>query len=151
MTHSRTLTLKSLDIPSINRFSVGFADGIFNELLKLSEQSNTNYPPYNIIKETDDKFRIEVATAGFSEGEITVSVENQMLMLVGKKSLDESGIELEYLYRGISGRCFERVFRLGDHVEVIDAQNKNGILTIYIERKLPEALLPKKIDIQYFK
>jgi molecular chaperone IbpA len=148
---TRTLTLKSLDIPSLNRFSVGFADGMFNELLKLSEQSNTNYPPYNIIKETDDKFRIEVATAGFSEGEITVSVENQMLMVVGQKSFDESGIELEYLHRGISSRSFERTFRLGDHVEVIDAQNKDGILTVHIERRLPEALLPKTIDIKYLK
>ena len=148
---TRTLTLKSLDIPALNRFSVGFADGMFNELLKLSEQSNTNYPPYNIVKQTEDKFYVEIATAGFSEGEITVSVENQMLMVVGQKAVDESNAQLEYLHRGISSRSFERSFRLGDHVEVIEAQNKDGILTVHIERKLPEALLPKTIDIQYIK
>jgi len=148
---TRTLTLKSLDIPSLNRFSVGFADGMFNELLKLSEQSNTNYPPYNIVKQTDDQYYIEIATAGFSEGEITISVENQMLIVTGQRAFDESAIQLEYLHRGISSRSFERCFRLGEHVEVLDAQNKNGILTIYVERQLPEALQPKTIDITYVK
>lgn len=148
---TRTLTLKSLDIPSLNRFSVGFADGVFNELLRLSEQSNSNYPPYNIIKQTEDKFYVEIATAGFSEGEITVSVENQMLIITGQKEYDESAVQLEYLHRGISSRSFDRSFRLGEHVEVLGAQNKDGILTVYLERQLPEALQPKTIDIRYIK
>jgi molecular chaperone IbpA len=148
---TRTLTLKSLDIPSLNRFSVGFADGVFNELLRLSEQPNSNYPPYNIVKQTEDKFYVEIATAGFSEGEITVSVENQMLIITGQKDYDESAVQLEYLHRGISSRSFDRSFRLGEHVEVIDAQNKDGILTVYLERRLPEALQPKTIDIRYIK
>lgn len=147
---TRTLTLRSLDIPSVTKFGIGI-DNMFNELLRLSEQSNQNYPPYNIVKQTEDKFYIEIATAGFSEGEITVSVENQMLVVTGQKAYDETAVQLEYLHRGISSRSFERSFRLGEHVEVLDAQNKDGILTVYLERQLPEALLPKTIDIKYIK
>jgi molecular chaperone IbpA len=146
---TRTLTLRSLDIPSVHKFGIGF-DGMFNELLKMSDQSNTNYPPYNIVKQTDDKFYIEVATAGFSEGEITISVENHMLSIVGEKSPTDAP-EVEYLHRGISSRSFDRSFRLGEHVEVIDAQNRDGILTVYLERHVPEAMKPKTIDIKYLK
>ena len=74
-----------------------------------------------------------------------------MLIVTGQKEYDEASAHLEYLHRGISSRSFERSFRLGEHVEVIDAQNKDGILTVYLERKLPEALLPKTIDIKYIK
>ena len=146
----RTLTLRSLDIPSVHKFGIGF-DGVFNELLRMSDQNNTNYPPYNIVKQTDDKFYIEVATAGFAEGEITISVENHMLSVVGEKESADGTAEVEYLHRGISSRSFDRSFRLGEHVEVIDAQNKDGILTVYLERQVPEALQPKTIDIKYIK
>lgn len=147
----RTLTLRSLDVPSVHKFGIGF-DGMFNELLRMSEQqTNTNYPPYNIVKQTDDKFYIEIATAGFTEGEIKMYVENRMLTVTGDKSHDESTPEVEYLHRGISSRSFERSFRLGEHVEVLDAQSKDGILTVYLERQVPETLQPKTIDIKYLK
>ena len=147
---TRTLTLRSLDVPSVHKFGIGF-DGMFNELLKMSEQSNVNYPPYNIVKQSDDRFYIEVATAGFAEGEITISVENRMLSVVGEKEPVEGAAEVEYLHRGISSRSFDRSFRLGEHVEVVDAQNRDGILTVYLERQVPEALQPKTIDIKYIK
>jgi len=148
---ARTLTLRSLDVPSVHKFGIGF-DGMFNELLRMSEQQhNTNYPPYNIVKQTDDKFYIEVATAGFTEGEIEICVENRMLTVTGEKSHHEGAPEVEYLHRGISSRSFDRSFRLGEHVEVLDAQNKDGILTVFLERQVPETLQPKTIDIKYLK
>jgi molecular chaperone IbpA len=147
---TRTLTLRSLDVPSVHKFGIGF-DGMFNELLKMSEQSNVNYPPYNIVKQTEDKFYIEIATAGFAEGEIKISVENHMLSVVGEKEFVEDQPAPEYLHRGISSRSFDRSFRLGEHVEVLDAQNRDGILTVYLERQVPEALQPKTIDIKYIK
>lgn len=147
----RTLTLRSLDVPSVHKFGIGF-DGMFNELLRISEQQhNTNYPPYNIVKQTDDKFYIEIATAGFTEGEIKICIENRVLTVTGEKSYDEGTPEIEYLHRGISGRSFDRSFRLGEHVEVLDAQMRDGILTVFLERQVPETLQPKTIDIKYLK
>lgn len=155
MTNQRTLTLRSLDVPSIHKFGIGF-DSMFNELLRTTQQSQTNYPPYNIIKETEDKFRIEVATAGFNQGEVIIELDNRLLTIRGSKSieLDADGEAVpakEYLHQGISQRDFEREFTLAEHVKIIDATNVNGILTIYLERQIPEEARPKSIDIKYLK
>lgn len=149
---TRTLSLRSLDIPSVHKFGIGF-DSVFDEFMKMSEQqTNFNYPPFNIVKQTDDKYYIEVAVAGFGEGEVTVNLDNRYLTITGTKLSDpESQSQPEYLHRGISNRSFVREFRLGEFVEVLDAQTKDGILTIYLERQVPEANKPKTIDIKYLK
>ena len=151
---TRTLSLRSLDIPSIHKFGIGF-DSMLDEMLRVSTQSNqTNYPPDNIVKETEDKFRIEVATAGFNEGEIKIELNNRVLTINGSKenplvpSMDYTD---EYLFHGISNRDFQREFTLAEHVKIIDATNVNGILTIYLERQVPEEMKPKTIDIKYLK
>lgn len=147
---TRELNLRSLDIPSIHKFAVGF-DNMFDELMRVtSQQTNTNYPPYNVIKYTDDQFAIELAVAGFGEGEIDVQVENNQLTIKGEQSEDtREGVE--FLHRGISARNFVRTFTLADHVEVVDARIANGILTISLERKIPEEKKPKKIAISFNK
>jgi molecular chaperone IbpA len=158
MTNQRTLTLRSLDVPSIHKFGIGF-DSMFNELLRTTQQSQTNYPPYNIVKETEDKFRIEVATAGFNQGEVTIELNNRLLSIRGSKAasvMTDADAEAtivtdEYLHQGISQRDFEREFTLAEHVKIIDATNVNGILTIYLERQVPEEARPKTIDIKYLK
>lgn len=158
MTNQRTLTLRSLDVPSIHKFGIGF-DSMFNELLRTTQQSQTHYPPYNIVKETEDKFRIEVATAGFNQGEVTIELNNRLLTIRGSKAApvaietdaEAVVIEDEYLHQGISKRDFEREFTLAEHVKIIDATNVNGILTIYLERIVPEEARPKSIDIKYLK
>jgi len=150
---NNTLTLRSFDIPSIHKFGIGF-DSVFDELLRASNQQNTqNYPPYNVVKHSEDKFVIELAVAGFREGDIAVTVEKNQLTITGEKieSLDELAKEVEYLHRGISSRSFNRTFTLADHVEVVDASSKDGILSITLERKVPEELQPKKIAIAYNK
>jgi molecular chaperone IbpA len=147
---TRELTLRSLDIPTIHRFGIGF-DTMIDELMRMNAtQSNTNYPPYNIVKETEDRFAIEVAVAGFSEGEVSIELENRVLTIAGNKIHDLDNPK-EYLHRGISSRNFVREFTLAEHVEVKNATNENGVLTIQLERIVPEEHKPKKIAINYNK
>ena len=145
---TNTLTLRSLDIPSIHKFAVGF-DNMFDELVRTS-QANTNYPPYNIVKHGDDNFSIELAVAGFKDGEINIQVERNQLTVKGEQAVDLD-TQVEYLHRGISARSFSRTWTLADHVEVAGARSENGILTISLERKVPEEQKPKSIAITYNK
>jgi molecular chaperone IbpA len=143
---TRTLTLRSLDIPSVHKFGIGF-DTLFDELLRNSQQGQNNYPPYNVVKLTDDNFYIEVATAGFSEGEIDIQLDNRLLTIKGSKKREDA--IPEYLHQGISNRDFVREFTLAEHVEVSNALIKDGILTVFLERKIPEERKPKTIAITY--
>lgn len=146
---SRTLTLKAIDIPSIHKFGIGFGD-VLDELMRMNEfQGNTNYPPYNVVKVSDNEFYVEVAVAGFGEGDVKIEVTDRTLTISGSKLAIDSPIE--YLYKGISDRSFAREFTLAEHVEVDGASMKNGILTVYLKRNLPEKSAPKTIDITYTK
>jgi molecular chaperone IbpA len=145
---TNTLTLRSLDIPSIHKFGIGF-DNIFDDLLNRTAQS-TNYPPYNIVKKSDDAFAIELAVAGFKDGEISITTERNQLTVKGEQSVDLDN-QVEYLHHGISARSFSRTWTLADHVEVAGAKSENGILTISLERKVPEEQKPKSIAINYTK
>lgn len=142
------LTLRSLDIPSIHKFAVGF-DNVFDELMR-SSQINTNYPHYNIVKYSEDVFAIELAVAGFKDGEITITTERGQLTVKGEQSV-ELADGVEYLHKGISARSFVRSWTLADHVEVTSAKSEHGILTINLERKVPEEQKPKSIAINYNK
>lgn len=147
---TNTLTLRSFDIPSIHKFGIGF-DTMFDELMRVSaQQSNQNYPPYNVVKHTEDKFAIELAVAGFKEGDINITVDQNLLTIEGEKAVDLDST-VEYVHRGISARSFTRTFTLADHVEVVNATVENGILCITLERKVPEELQPKKIAITFNK
>jgi molecular chaperone IbpA len=115
-----------------------------------NQQKDTNYPPYNIVKHSDNKFVIELAVAGFKEGDINVTVDKNLLTIEGSQSVDLD-TNVEYLYRGISARNFTRTFTLADHVEVSDAVVNNGIMGITLERQVPDELQPKKIAISYNK
>lgn len=148
---TNTLTLRSFDVPSINKFGIGF-DNMFDELMRVSaQQSNQNYPPYNVVKYGEDKFAIELAVAGFREGDIAITVDGNVLTIEGEQVQNLDDITKEYVHRGISSRTFTRTFTLADHVEVVDASSSNGILTISLERKVPEELKPKKIAITFNK
>jgi len=150
---TRELTLRSLDIPSIHKFGIGF-DSILDELMRVNaQQTNTNYPPYNIVKHSEDAFAIELAVAGFREGDIKITLEKNVLTIKGEQtvSLDELEKDVEYVHRGISARNFDRVFTLADYVEVLGAKSENGILTIELERQVPEEQKPKTVAITYTK
>lgn len=150
---TRELTLRSLDIPSIHKFGIGF-DSILDELMRVNaQQTNTNYPPYNIVKHSEDAFAIELAVAGFREGDINITLEKNVLTIKGEQtvSLDELEKDVEYVHRGISARNFDRTFTLADYVEVLGAKAENGILTIELERQVPEEQKPKTVAITYTK
>lgn len=146
------LTLRSIDIPSIHKFAVGF-DNMFDSLMRSTmQQSSGNYPPYNVIKHSDDQFSIELAVAGFGKKELDIQLEDNILSIKGEKSVeDQLDDELEYLHRGISSRSFTRTFTLAEHVEVVEAHVANGILSISLERRIPEEKKPKKIAINFNK
>ncbi len=150
---TRELTLRTFDLPSIHKFGIGF-DNMLDELMRVNQQqSSVNYPPYNTLKYSEDKYAIELAVAGFSEGDINITVEKNILTIKGEQTvaLDELETKVEYVNRGISARNFTRTFTLADHVEVVGASAKNGILKIELERKVPEEQKPKTIAIAYNK
>lgn len=146
---TKTLTLRSMDIPSIHKFGIGF-DRMFDELQRLTEQQGT-YPPYNIIKISENQFTIELAVAGFSEGEIEIEVEKNILTIKGSKIKDIDKQPVEYLVKNIGTRDFDREFTLAEYVEVVDANVTNGILSVALERRVPKENLPKRIAISYNK
>ena len=147
---TKTLTLRTFDIPQLHKFGIGF-DSLFDDLMRVSNQhKETNYPPHNVIKTGDQASVIEVAVAGFSEGEIEISLDKRMLTIAGSRKTQDDE-QWEYLHRGISARNFTRTFTLADHVEVLGAKSENGILKIELERKIPEEQKPKTIAISYNK
>jgi molecular chaperone IbpA len=151
---TRELTLRTLDIPSIHKFGIGF-DTILDELMRVNaQQVNTNYPPYNIVKRSEDAFAIEIAVAGFREGDVNITLEKNVLTITGAQTLtdlEDLETEVEYLHRGISARNFTRTFTLADHVKVLSAAAENGILRIELERQVPEEQKPKTVAITYNK
>lgn len=127
-------------------FAVGF-DRIFNRLHSLNELQTKqgNYPPYNIIKRGEDRYEVEIATAGFLEGEISIEVADGVMTVEGKKQASE--VQHEYVHKGIAERDFVRKFTLADTIQVRGAEMANGILTIVLENVIPEHKKPRKIEI----
>ena len=145
---TKTLSLRSIDIPQLHRFGIGF-DSMFDDLMRVTQaQSGTNYPPHNVIKTGENSSVIEVAVAGFAEGEIDISVDKQILTIAGAIQRADNDTH-EYLHRGISRRDFRQTFTLAEHVEVKNATVRDGILTVYLEREVPESARPKTIAITY--
>lgn len=144
---NKTLTLRTFDIPQLHKFGIGF-EPMFEELQRFANQSNNNYPPHNVIRTGDNTLTIEVAVAGFAEGEIDIQVAKRTLTITGEQ-LREEDESWEYLHRGISSRNFTHTFSLADHVEVKSASIRNGILRVYLERIVPETDKPKSIAINY--
>jgi molecular chaperone IbpA len=139
----------SLDLTPFYRNSIG-VDRLFDRLIdQMDHASGTNYPPYNIIKTGENSFEVQIAVAGFGEGEIDITVNDGNLVVTGNKDSEVETDTTAYLYRGISARRFVRSFSLADYVEVVNAVSRNGILSITLERKIPEELKPKTIAITY--
>ena len=102
-----------------------------------------NYPAYNIAKDDDEHYRIEVALAGFSADEISIQTEKGVLTIEAAKGEDAG----TYIHQGIAKRAFSKMFRLAEYMKVEDAQFVDGILTIFLQREVPEADKPKQISI----
>ena len=130
-------------------FFLGF-DESFNKLMGLRNDLNkhiSNYPPYNIVKLSDDEFELEFAIAGFDKRDIKVTVNNGKLTVSGTMSdIENDGIE--YLHKGIATRSFTSTFALGEHVEVEEAEVDNGLLKVKVKKYVPKHLQPKEITIK---
>lgn len=140
--------LTALDLTPVYRNTLGF-DSLFERIVNQIDHSvaNNNYPPYNIIKVTDDHYQVQVAVAGFEKGEVEVSFHDGQLTVTGEKKEIET--ETTYLHRGISARKFMRSWPVSDYVEVEGAVVKDGILTVDLKRHVPEAMKPKTVAITY--
>ena len=147
---TKTLTLRSFDIPSIHKFGIGF-DNMFDELMRVSaQQSSTNYPPYNIVQINEDEYMISLAVAGFGLDNLSVTKDKKFLIIEGKEyQSDSEKIVPNYLHKGISNRDFRREFQLADHVEISNAHLELGILSVHLKREVPEDAKPKTIAITY--
>jgi molecular chaperone IbpA len=145
---TKTLHLRSFDIPAFHKFGIGF-ENLFDDLQRVTQtQSSSNYPPHNLIKTGENTFTIEVAVAGFAEGEIDISLDKRLLTITGAKKTEKDS-DHEYLHRGISSRDFKQTFPLVEHWEVKGATIRDGILTVLLEREIPESAKPKAIAITY--
>jgi molecular chaperone IbpA len=138
--------MTTFDFSPLYRTSVGF-DRLASMLASANraEQGNA-YPPYNIVAIDEDQYQITMAVAGFGESDLSISTEQNKLTVTGRR--DETDNEVNYLYRGIAARSFERRFNLADHVRVTGARLENGLLHISLERELPEAMKPRTIEIE---
>ena len=130
------------------KWMVGF-DDMFNRLVEKWEDGFDGfheYPASNIKRISDDKFRIELAVAGFKKEDLSVNLEDETLVIKGHSSQESKEEKEDYLQRGIHARSFEQRFQLTEHDKIQDAQLKNGILEIDIKRDQP---MPKKhVEIQ---
>ena len=147
---TKTLTLRSFDLPALTKFGIGF-DNMFDELMRVSaQQSSTNYPPYNIVQINEDEYMISLAVAGFGLDNLSVTKDKKFLIIEGKEyQPDSEKIVPNYLHKGISNRDFRREFQLADHVEISHAHLELGILSVYLKREVPEDAKPKTIAITY--
>jgi molecular chaperone IbpA len=136
----------TFDFSPLFRTGIGF-DRVFAALDSATRvQPVDNWPPYDIVKHGEDGYRIVMAVAGFDRDELTLSHSPNLLVISGAKRGEAP--EGTYLHKGIAERQFERRFELADHVKVAHASLANGLLTIELQREVPEALKPRRIEIQ---
>lgn len=142
MTH-----LTQFDMNRLTPYAVGF-DRMFNNLQRYAEhqKQSTGFPPYNIRKENETDFFIEMAVAGLTKEDVEVEYkQGEVTVRSTYDKLDDTG---EMIHRGISMKKFDRKFTLADDIIVKDAELANGMLTIQLERIIPDAKKPRLIDIK---
>ena len=132
-----------ISTPNFRSF-VGF-DSLFDELEKVSNFKENSYPAYNIEKTGELSYEITIALAGFKESQLSIEVEQSVLTIstVNEESLENRN----YLHKGIATRAFTKQFRLAENVEVDNASFENGLLVVKMHKNIPEADLPRKIEI----
>jgi molecular chaperone IbpA len=133
----------TLDLSPLYRSAIGF-DRMASLLNSAAVENKPSYPPYNVELVEENRYRITMAVAGFAESELEITSEQNTLLIAGRQDAET---ERQYLYQGIAGRNFERKFQLAEHVRVVDAKLENGLLHVELERQIPEAMKPRKINI----
>jgi molecular chaperone IbpA len=135
----------NIDLTPYRRSAIGF-DRLFDMLEASARQSTQdNYPPFNLERMAEDRYRITLAVAGFAREEITITAQQNLLLVQGKKEARQDNAA--FLHVGIANRNFERKFELADFVRVESADLADGLLTIQLVREVPEAMKPRTISI----
>ncbi|GMQ45006.1 Hsp20 family protein [Vibrio sp. 10N] len=136
--------MRTVDFTPLYRNAIGF-DRLFNMMeANSAKNSSGGYPPYNIEQQDENHFRITMAVAGFAEDQLDLTQKENMLIVKGERKAEEGK---NYVYQGIAERDFERKFQLADYVKVVGASMENGLLHVDLEREIPEAMQPRKIEI----
>lgn len=138
--------MRAVDFAPLLRSSIGFEN--LNRLVDFATRGDSDsYPPYNIEKLGDGAYRISMAVAGFSRDELDITIQENVLVVIGRAGdAPESG-NREFLHRGIAKRAFERRFQLADVIKVTGAGYENGLLNIELIREVPEHKKPRRIAI----
>jgi molecular chaperone IbpA len=134
---------------ALSRALIGF-DQMFDQMeRRYSNSVSNNYPPHNILKTGENQYEIQIAVTGFEKDEIAVTVESNVLTVKGEgsESVRHEQPEIVYLHRGLATRDFVKEFPLAEHIEVVGAETKNGMLIVKLIRNIPESAKPKVIDI----
>lgn len=137
--------LTTLNLPDFYKATIGF-DKMFDDMQHAFSTNVTGgYPPYNIVKESDNSYTISLAVAGFDKDELTIKQDGNTLSISAEKK--ENDNEVEYLHKGIGTRNFNREFSLADYVEVTSSKLDNGILVVTLEQNIPDEKKPRTINI----
>ncbi len=138
--------MRTIDFTPLYRSAVGF-DRMANLLESAARTGEPGgWPPYNIETTGENAYRIEIAVAGFKPDELNIEVKENLLTVTGRRTANDE-TERTFLHRGLAERDFERRFQLADYVVVTEAGLNNGLLTVDLKRELPEALKPRRIEI----
>ena len=137
--------MRTVDFAPLLRSSIGFEN--LNRLVDFATRGDDAYPPYNIEKLGENRYRISMAVAGFSRDELDLTVQDNVLIVIGRANEPGEGAEPQYIHRGIAKRAFERRFQLADTIKVTGAGYDNGLLNIELAREIPEHKKPRRIEI----
>lgn len=137
--------MRNSELAPLYRSAIGF-DRLFNLLESGQNQSNGGYPPYNVELVDENNYRIAIAVAGFTEQELEIVTQDNLLIVRGSHANEPA--QRTYLYQGIAERNFERKFQLAEHIKIKGANLVNGLLYIDLERLVPESLKPRRIEIK---
>ena len=139
--------MRQFDFTPYRRTAIGF-DRLFDMLESSARQNQgDNYPPFNLERLAEDRYRITLAIAGFKPDEIDITAQQNLLVVAGKKAEDGTNDRAAFLHLGIANRNFERRFELADFVRVERADLADGLLTIDLLREIPDAMKPRKIAV----
>ena len=139
--------MRTYDFTPLFRTAVGF-DRLARQIETAARTGQeTGWPPYNIESTGEDAYRIELAVAGFAPEELNIEAKENLLTVTGKKAAQDETVQRTFLHRGLAERDFERRFQLADYVVVKNAALNHGLLTIELQRELPESLKPRRIEI----
>jgi len=133
--------MRTYDFAPLFRSTVCF-DRLFD---MLDNGTRPDWPPYNIERSGEDRYRISMAVAGFGPTEIELTQHGNILLVTGQKKAEQD--HLEMLHQGLAFRNFKQTFNLADHVKVTAANLENGLLSVELVREVPEQLKPRRIDV----